>query len=556
MDKILKKPYLAVTLLVILCAYLFLFKLGDMALTDPDETFYAQTAKEMVNKGDWTTPYLYGKPQFEKPILIYWLIEISYKIFGVNEMSARLPSALFGLIGVIAMYFLGSVLFGKKAGFLSAVILATNVEYIVLSRACITDMTLTAFMLLGVLFFFYGYLKNKKSFYILSSAAFAFAVLAKGPIAIALPVLAFIIFLAIVGDLGSLKKIPFGWCVLIFVVIAGPWYFTAYKLHGMEFIDAFFGFHNVTRFMQSEHKIGSQFYYNIPVIMAGFFPWSIFLPFGFWYIFKNRQGARGDGRVEAKGSVFALVWFFVIFLFFSASRTKLPTYVFPTFISLALIVGALWNEFLNSGKISGSVAAGVKVSYYLLAIAIIAGAVGLSIFVKIDMPEILKGVVFSSLVLVFGFIASAVLFLKKKHFASFCLIVVSLAALILPLDFYVLPDVERYESSKEVSGKLRLLIKEGEALGSQSNYLPGLAFYADKFPVDLDKHHIMVNFLNSDKRVWAVIKDKNHRGLYDPAINNEYVKPTYLLYTVGKRSIVTNVEPDDGVYILKREFVK
>ncbi len=547
MQKILKNPSLAAAILLILCSYLFFFKLGDMALTDPDETFYAQTAKEMLNKGDFVTPYLYGKPQFEKPILIYWLISASYKIFGVNEMAARLPSALFGLVGVMAMYLLGALLYDRRAGFLAALILATNVEYVILSRACITDMTLTALMLLGVLFFFYGYLKEKNYFYLLSSAAFALAVLAKGPVAIILPAAAFLLFLVLVKDLGRLKKMPLALSALVFIAIAGPWYLVAYKINGKDFIDAFFGFHNVTRFVQSEHKIGSQFYYNIPVIMAGFFPWSAFLPFGLWQIFKKPRSIN---------AAFVISWFLVIFIFFSISSTKLPTYVFPCFISLALIVAAVWNDFLNSDIVTGSVVRGVKISYYILAAAIIAGAAGLSLFVKFDMPEILKGVLISSLVLVSGFVVSVILFVRENYTRSFYMIIISLALLILPVDLFVLPDVERYESSKEIAAELKLRMKDGEALGSQSNYLPGLAFYADKIPVDLDEHEIMVRFLNSENRVWAVIKEKNHRGLYDPSINSEYVKPSYLVYGIGKRSIITNKVPDDGKYLLKREFGK
>ena len=118
------------------------------------------------------------------------------------------------------------------------------------------------------MFFIYGYLKEKRYSYILSSAAFALAVLTKGPVAILLPALAFLIFFILAKDLGALKRIPWGWSVLTFIVIAGPWYFLAYKLHGREFIDAFFGFQNITRFTHSEHAIGSQVYYNIPVIVA------------------------------------------------------------------------------------------------------------------------------------------------------------------------------------------------------------------------------------------------------------------------------------------------
>ncbi len=490
MNKILEKPFLAVSVLLILCAYLFFFKLGGMALTDPDETFYAQTAKEMLNRGDWSTPYLFGKPQFEKPIMIYWLVGASYKMFGVHETAARLPSAIFALLGVIAMYLLGKLLFDKMTGFLSAVILATSVEYIIISRACITDMALTVFMLIGVLFFFYGYIKEKRYFYILSSAAFALAVLTKGPIAVILPAGIFLAFLFLVKDIGKLKKMPIGWCLLAFIAVAGPWYFIAYKLHGREFIDAFFGFQNVTRFMQSEHKIGSQFYYNIPVILAGFLPWSVFLPWGFWRVFKMAKPAHPLTRSpDHKPAIFILTWFFAIFVFFSISRTKLPTYVFPSFISLALMTGVLWRDILNR---------------------------------------------------------------DIKYLRLFSGIAAALILLLIPVELFVLPQVEQYVSSKEIALKLLPMMKPADSLGGQSDYLAGLAFYADKFPVNVDRHQNMINFFNSPNKVWGVIKYKNHRDLYDANLNKDYVPPSYLIYTIGKRSIVTNRPPEDGAYLLKR----
>jgi hypothetical protein len=96
-------------------------------------------------------------------------------------------------------------------------------------------------------------------------------------------------------------------------------------------------------------------------------------------------------------------------------------------------------------------------------------------------------------------------------------------------------------------------MKPDERLGSASNYLPGLAFYTGKFPVDLDQHQAQISFMNSEKRIWAVMKEKNHRHLYDPAITKAYVKPTYMLSVTGKRAIITNEAPADGRFLVKRE---
>ncbi len=552
MDRILQKPILAVSLLIVLCGYLFFFQAGKLALTDPDETFYAQTAKEMVAKGEWITPYLYGKPQFEKPILFYWLVEASYKVFGVNEFAARFPSAVFGLLGVIAIYFLGNLLFGRRAGFLSALIMATSVEYIILSRACITDMVLNTFLLLGILFFLCGYIKEKGYFYLLSAASFGLATLTKGPIFLLLGAGTIAAFLLFAKDLKAIKKMPLWQAALILMVVAAPWYLVVYKLHGKAFIDAFFGFHNVTRFLESEHKIGSQFYYNIPIILGGFFPWSVFLPFGLWRIFKKATSTQARASNEKSGAIFTLVWFLAIFIFFTASSTKLPTYVFPCFISLALIVGALWDDFLSGVK---AAAAGTKVSFYLMEAIIIIGPFAAPIAIKAKYPVLSAGIAISASFLVFGMALSATAFSLKKYVMAFLLTVYAVALFLYPLNELVIPQLERLEASKEVAGKLKPLMKASERLGSESNYLPGLAFYADKAPANLDRHHDMVQFMNSNERVWVVMKEKNHKQLYDPSVNKFYTKPSYLIYKAGKRAIVTNEMPADGKYIVRRELL-
>lgn len=545
MAKIFERPSLSLAALFVLAAYLFFFQLGGMALTDPDETFYAQTAKEMLERGEWSTPYLYDKPQFEKPIFFYWLVRLSFQTFGVNEFAARLPSAVFAFLGLVAIYLLGSILFNKRVGFLSAAILASNVEYIILSRACVTDMTLLTLMLFGVLFFAYGYLRDKKYFYLLSAASLALATLTKGPIAVLIFGAVIVLYILIARDLRFLKKMPIFGMAATFLIVALPWYLLMYKLHGKSFLDVFFGFHNITRFLEAEHKIGSQVYYNIPIVLGGFFPWSIFLPVGFWNIFKKTQ-------IEKRHAIFILLWFFVIFTFFSISSTKLPTYIFPCFISLALIVAVFWDDFLKRTA-TRSLVKGMKVSYYSLVAVVVIGIAAALIYINIDYPSISKGIFISSAFLLFGILLSLVGFVNKKFVWTFFLIVYAVALFLYPLNKLVLPQIELYETSKEVSRKLSTLIKGDEKLGSESNYLGGLAFYTGRIPTDLDKHHILIQFINSDNRIWCILKDKNYRGLYDPKVNTDYVKPCYMVYRLGKRSVLTNEMPRDGKYILKRE---
>ncbi len=554
MDKLLTKPIFSVLLLIILSAYLFFFQLGNIALTDPDEAFYGQTAKEMLNRGEWLTPYLYGNPQFEKPILFYLLVKVSFMIFGVTEFAARFPSAIFGLLGIIAIYLLGTLLFNNRVGLLSAVILATNVEYIVLSRACVTDMTLFVFMLFGILFFFCGYLKKGGYFYLLSAASFGLATLTKGPIAIILAGAVFIAYLLWIRDTKVIKNVPIIEYILVFLVITVPWYLLMYKLHGRGFIDTFFGFHNITRFLESEHAIGSQVYYNVPVVLAGFFPWSVFLPFGFWHIIKKIRNQKSEVRNEKRHLIFILIWFLVIFIFFSISSTKLPTYVLPSFISLALVAAIFWDDFLR--KDTSQTVVGISLSYYILFIVIIPG-VGLALnFINFDYPSILLESFISSLFLIFGMAFSFATFIRRKFTSAFFLIVYSVILFLYPTSKLILPKIEPYETSKEISQKVLTLLKGDEKLGAESHYLAGLAFYTNKIPINLDRHHVLVDFLNSKNNVWCVLKEKNHIQLYELNTEPLYMKPSYMVYKFDKKAILTNKLPPNGRYILKRDRPK
>ena len=305
-----RNKWVSVTLLIVFSACLFLFGLGKMALTDPDEPFYAETAKEMLIRGEWLTPRIFGEPQFEKPVLYYWLVIISYKVFGVNEFAARFPSAILGILGVIGVYLLGGFLFSKRTAIYSSLVMATASEYMILARACVTDMLLCVLILYAFLFYLYAYSDEKrKVFYIFSSAALGLAVLTKGPIGLILP--AFILGVYLVGrkDLKAVLRFPFVTGALTFLIVSVPWYYLMYRTYGPEFTDHFFGFQNVTRFLHPEHKIGDVFYYYIPIVLGGFFPWSVFLPYGMWRLARDDKGKYPQ-------YLFLIVWISVFFIFF------------------------------------------------------------------------------------------------------------------------------------------------------------------------------------------------------------------------------------------------
>jgi hypothetical protein len=292
-----------------------------------------------------------------------------------------------------------------------------------------------------------------------------------------------------------------------------------HRAHGAAFIDEFFGFHNIVRFTTPEHKTGSEIYYNIPIVLGGFFPWSAFLPFGLWRMFKEK--AKGP-------SVFILSWFFVIFTFFTVSSTKLPTYIFPCFISLALIVGRLWDDFLTRPE-EKNISLGMKSSYYLLIAALTLAAAGGYIFIKADSPDLLSGAVVSALFMMLGMGLSLAAFIAKKFLAAFLFIAYSFAIILFPAASLVLPGVEGYESSRPVSKIIMKHYKKGDAVGAEKDYRPGVAFYTDTYPELLWNDNNLLEAMKAGKTVWGVLKRRN--------IENH---SSNIIYRYGKKCLFTN----------------
>ena len=138
-----------VLLLVLLCGLTFFVGLGRPAITDSDEAFYAEAAREMVEGGDWVTPHYNGRYRFEKPVLHYWLAALGYLIAGVSELAARFPSAMAGLVLVLTTYACARRWYDESTGMLAGAITATSFGYVAVARQALPDLLLACFITLG-----------------------------------------------------------------------------------------------------------------------------------------------------------------------------------------------------------------------------------------------------------------------------------------------------------------------------------------------------------------------------------------------------------------------
>ena len=256
------------------CAFLFFYGLGQFGLVGADEPRYAQVAREMLERHDWTTPVLGGQPWLEKPPLYYWQAMVAYRIFGVNDWTARLPSAIDATLLVLSLYFF---LRRFRRGFEvdGALIAASCAGILGYARAASMDMALAAAFTIGLLGW-WAWRESKRKIYLASFYCFmALGMLAKGPVA---PFLAFVIivfYAAAVRDLRLVTRTLWLPGIVLFCAIALPWYF-AVQMRNPAFFREFIVEHNLGRFSQNLYHHTEPFWYYLPVTALALVPWTVF----------------------------------------------------------------------------------------------------------------------------------------------------------------------------------------------------------------------------------------------------------------------------------------
>jgi 4-amino-4-deoxy-L-arabinose transferase-like glycosyltransferase len=335
--------------LIAIAIFMSFFKLGSVRLFDVDEAVFAEATKEIVLSNNWITPTYNGENRYDKPILSYWLMAASYKLFGINEFAARFPSALTALLLAISTFFFVRHFYTDKEAFYAAISLVMSVYFLVYSHAAVTDMALTFFITLSI-FSFYLSMTKEGNLYLYGFYAFsALAFMTKGLIGIIFPFGISIFYLFITEGSPGMKKIFSLKGVILFLIISAPWYITQFAINGEEFINQFFIKHHLKRFtgIISGHK--GPIYYYIPLLIIGLFPWIAFLPSGIrnalikWWNLEPVGYKLNDSKLSwfrNRLLLLALIWFAFIVIFFSLSRTKLPNYIVPAIPAASLLISS------------------------------------------------------------------------------------------------------------------------------------------------------------------------------------------------------------------------
>ena len=370
-------------LLALVLAVWFGYKLGSRDLWSPDEGRYAEIPREMLATGDFLTPRLNGVKYFEKPPLMYWLEAGAISVFGLNEWAARLWPALFALFGCLAVYFTGRALYSRRAGLFAAATLAISPLYAFMGGILTLDMALTAELTLAFCAFLLAVReppghRRRFLFYGFYLSA-ALAVLTKGLVGIVIPAMVIGAWVVLLWEWGLLRRMYLPTGLLLFLAVAAPWHVLVARANP-EFAHFYFIHEHFERYLTTVHNRYEPPWYFLPVLLAGMYPFSVFLPDAL----RNNLRGRWHARKTSGDTWFLVLWSVLPFLFFSFSDSKLIPYVLPVWPPLALLVGR-WLIQVYDRKTEISRAA--MTTLLILGIAL-AGGLALAPKVMAESPKV------------------------------------------------------------------------------------------------------------------------------------------------------------------------
>lgn len=422
--------------LAILFYFIFFHNIGTYSLMDVDETRYVAMSRDMFNTKDFLTLYLNGQYFFEKPPLYFWQECLSFALWGgkVNEWTARFPVALLGFIFSFVVYFTARKRVSRRFGVFTSLILATSLEFIMLAKYAILDIVLTFYVGLALVCYFQVYFcqENHKKFYWWAFYFFTgLAVMAKGIPGIAIP-FGTVFFTSIMAKkfkeiFKPLYIIP---GAIIFLLIVLPWHIIMFKKYDPLFYNEYIIKHHLHRFLNTaNNEIGRKqpFYYYFLVVLWGFIPWVFSMIAVFvdkiknWgklhYVekVKNFDFASMDNVHKA----LALCWVTVIWImfFFSSSSTKLATYILPIYYPLAIIVGLMWQDYVDKKKHEKPINISVQIFGWICLVAGFA-AMFTQYYLPVQLNDDIAEIKWFALICLIVFGLGSLLFVKYKKYVG------------------------------------------------------------------------------------------------------------------------------------------
>jgi 4-amino-4-deoxy-L-arabinose transferase-like glycosyltransferase len=494
--------------LVLLAALTFLVGLGRGAITDTDEAFYAEAAREMVESGDWITPHFNYEPRFQKPILYYWLTAGTYLTSGPTEWAARLWSALSGLGLVLVTAACARRWYDDGVALLAGAIVATSFGYYSIGRMALPDLPLTFFMTAAIWTALVAMLdapRARSRWIGLAALAVSAGFLTKGPVGLVIPVLVVLPVVLLERRTLNLRAGDLVLALAIFVVVALPWYGAMWTRHGPAYLEGFFLGDNYERFATDRFNDPRAWWFYGPILLGGLLPWTPLA--GAWLspIWRFVTRRQDVATVELR----LLLWGALPIVFYSISVGKQPRYILPVLPPLAILLAQSVLERTRDWRSLDGARVRIRRSRPIVAGALGTGALFILLAAAIlRVQPLLVNVApiqTTAAALLIGLAGAGVIVAGLSPAWRQVPAVMALAAAVTfaTLQYGVLTGAGD-DTVEQVARAVAAARHDGEAVGTHQVFVRNLVFYARVPTTDLITDEQMVTFLRRTERVLVV----------------------------------------------------
>ena len=521
-----ERPARAAFVGALIAALITLPGLGVGTLWDNSETAYGEVAREILLTHDWIVMHLNGHPWFVQPPLYFWIGALFAKVLGVTSFALRLPSAIATIVmGGMTGYAVARQA-GTRVGIYASAILSSCLMQAVIGRLAIMDALLDMAVAVSVFFWFRSLESGRDRYFIYGWIAAGFGFLAKGLVA---PVIALMVIVpyAIWNDRHEQQRLPSwrGWLggLVAFAIVVAPWMVAIYGYAGAHAFDRMILHYTIGRYTGVIENQSGPFWYYLPVLILGFFPWIAFFPVGIAYgvtALRNTATSPNLARLWR----LAFTWIVVPLIFFSFAQTKLPNYIALELPALALVVALFFDAVVVKGSSRSIIVSATSVPIFigLCAIAIVLfvrdNKLGSSaLAVTPDLIQMGASIGIGSLV-------AAVLFARRSTIAAAPYLLG--AAMIVAIDILAiegLPHAEPFKPIPQLAAIIEAQRRPGDIVAIQSfRGANALVFYTEPHVYALappgakksDEGVPATDVLCTHERIWLVAPLR--RPAFDP----------------------------------------
>lgn len=494
--------------LILLSGLTFFLGLGRQAITDSDEAFYAEAAREMVEGQDWLTPHFNYEERWQKPILYYWVTAIAFAGTDATEFMARFGAALSGLGLVLLTWAAARRLTGNANGaWIAGAIAATCYGYFAMARFALPDLPL-AFFITATIWCAIRAADPAEtipaSWAALAGLAAGLGFLTKGPLAVVIPAIVLVPIWWRERRTIALRTSHIVIAVLLFVIAGIPWYVAMWLKHGTPYLQSFFLADNLERFTTTRYNDVRAVWYYVPILLGGLLPWTIFLLVLPWRPLRDLMQRR---RRLTNDEWRLLIWTIAPLLLFTASVGKQPRYILPVLPPIAMMVGAGIANRVSSPRnrtASRELTVATLVTAVMFALMAVLFYRARVLFVSAYPATTWTGIVLVSIAAA----ALAATAITRSWRQLPAVMAVSAAVLLLTLEFGAFAG-KRPEAVEEIAAIIHANRLGGEPIGEYETFVRNLPFYTRMRQVPITDDTGALTFLKSTGRVFLVLNERD-----------------------------------------------